>query len=496
MSEFDCGHRGAAAPGRVCAHLLGSADPDHLQRFTGKGLAFHLVCPACRDVPEDRLRTACLECFAHVQQEGSWEGVVGQPEVFSRLSSLSFSHQTVHAPGLRRVDVLDVQPVQAVDRQLYIALTRTEGLYRLDLDAGTAVPLFRLPGAVVNLEAPVALLLSRDGRLAVVANTHGRHGVVIDLDSGQTTMRLERDDYHNAHCPFPLAFCEDNGRLLLIHATGWNRLEVSDPRTGELLTARGPTSYQEGEERPQHYLDYFHGSLAVSPDGAYVADSGWVWSPVGAPSVWGIGPWLHGNAWESEDGPTRKSLCHRVYHWRTPLCWVGDRLLAVWGYGMDDEWLTPAVRIFDAASGNEVRWFAGPKGSMVFDDYLFSFDAADGVSVWDVGTGERLLHQAGTCPLRYHKGARSFLSLEADGLFKTTKLRGRPVEREWLRRNQGTVARLARGILQERAFDGLPVLADALEEAGCQDQAILNHCRNPGPHTKECWVLDLLLDAV
>ena len=97
---------------------------------------------------------------------------------------------------------------------------------------------------------------------------------------------------------------------------------------------------------------------------------------------------------------------------------------------------------------------------MVFDDYLFSFDAPDGTSVWDVSTGERLLHQMGTCPLRYHKGARSFLSLEDDGAFRVSKLRGLPIEREWLERNEKTVARLARGILQERAFDGLPVLAE------------------------------------
>ena len=52
---------------------------------------------------------------------------------------------------------------------------------------------------------------------------------------------------------------------------------------------------------------------------------------------------------------------------------------------------------------------------------------------------------------------------------------------------------LARGVYEERAFDRLPFLADALEEAGCTDPAILAHLRGPGPHVRGCWCVDLLL---
>jgi hypothetical protein len=55
------------------------------------------------------------------------------------------------------------------------------------------------------------------------------------------------------------------------------------------------------------------------------------------------------------------------------------------------------------------------------------------------------------------------------------------------------VVTLARAIYDERAFDRLPVLADALEEAGCIDPGILAHCRGPGPHVRGCWPVDLLL---
>jgi hypothetical protein len=52
---------------------------------------------------------------------------------------------------------------------------------------------------------------------------------------------------------------------------------------------------------------------------------------------------------------------------------------------------------------------------------------------------------------------------------------------------------IAKSIYTSRAFDRLPILADALEEAGCADADILAHCRGPGPHVRGCWVVDLLL---
>jgi hypothetical protein len=47
-------------------------------------------------------------------------------------------------------------------------------------------------------------------------------------------------------------------------------------------------------------------------------------------------------------------------------------------------------------------------------------------------------------------------------------------------------------IYDERAFDRLPILADALEEAGCTNPEMLDHCRQPGAHARGCWVVDAL----
>jgi hypothetical protein len=56
-----------------------------------------------------------------------------------------------------------------------------------------------------------------------------------------------------------------------------------------------------------------------------------------------------------------------------------------------------------------------------------------------------------------------------------------------------TVTTLANGIYTDRSFDRMPILADALEEAGCDNADVLLHCRGNGPHVKGCWVVDLVL---
>jgi type VI secretion system protein ImpC len=78
------------------------------------------------------------------------------------------------------------------------------------------------------------------------------------------------------------------------------------------------------------------------------------------------------------------------------------------------------------------------------------------------------------------------------------RLRADPpaVDVAWLRWNDGAVARLVRAIQDSGRFEDLPVLADALEEAGCANGVVLGHCREEFEgHAHRCWVLDLLLAA-
>lgn len=75
-----------------------------------------------------------------------------------------------------------------------------------------------------------------------------------------------------------------------------------------------------------------------------------------------------------------------------------------------------------------------------------------------------------------------------------------PLDPAWLAWQEGIVQRLAEAVYDERLSDGfldparLAVLADALTDAGCTDETTLTHLREPGPHVRGCWAIDLLLN--
>jgi hypothetical protein len=67
------------------------------------------------------------------------------------------------------------------------------------------------------------------------------------------------------------------------------------------------------------------------------------------------------------------------------------------------------------------------------------------------------------------------------------------IDSTWLHWQAGLVGRLARDLYDTCRFQEMPVLADALEDAGCGDQTILTHLRSANCHARGCWVLDGVL---
>jgi hypothetical protein len=96
------------------------------------------------------------------------------------------------------------------------------------------------------------------------------------------------------------------------------------------------------------------------------------------------------------------------------------------------------------------------------------------------------------------RDARSLDRKFTENLFQTHLLRDivrnpfRPftIDAAWRTSN---VLALATGMYNDRAFERMPILADGLEDAGCDNADILNHCRQPGEHIRGCWVVDLVL---
>lgn len=66
------------------------------------------------------------------------------------------------------------------------------------------------------------------------------------------------------------------------------------------------------------------------------------------------------------------------------------------------------------------------------------------------------------------------------------------IEQRW---RTSAVVGLARAIYKDRAYERMPILADALMDAGCENNEIISHCRCGRPHVRDCWLLDLVLGA-
>jgi hypothetical protein len=120
----------------------------------------------------------------------------------------------------------------------------------------------------------------------------------------------------------------------------------------------------------------------------------------------------------------------------------------------------------------------------------FLLEAA--ILVYDSGNPEMVLDYLG----RFFVGWRDTRELARQAATILRDVVGNPfrpvaVQAGWL---SPTVFSLARQVYDSRDCSALPVLADALEEAGCDSAEVLDHCRGAGPHVHGCWVVHLLLE--
>lgn len=304
--------------------------------------------------------------------------------------------------------ILDACFVQSDAVQLII-VTSDGALHSINLEKGESSHLctVKLPDCPPCDDgdffgpATYRLHATLDGRYAAIVVDKGRKGVVVETLSGKVTMHLDGGDYYEETVPFSACFVRFEGRNVLVHRTAWNRLDTSDPATGELLTKREIAPYETASP-PEHYLDYFHGQILPSADGSRIFDDGWVWHPSSIPRTWSVTKWLGSNPWESEDGDSIVDLTMRD-DWNTPACWISDRHLAVWGLAeWDDETCEevgqgPGVRIFDASAKKqsvEGRWPMPARTGRVFNMFsdgqrIFVAEEAE-TTVWEIASRSQI----------------------------------------------------------------------------------------------------------
>ncbi|GGK66840.1 hypothetical protein Sme01_10260 [Sphaerisporangium melleum] len=422
-----CGHPAHAATSRVCPHLVAvpeNRDVAYARLLTGRGMEFDLICRDCDEAERPAaLVEVCEGCVDRLIDAEEMLGWRGQPEILERPEPLDVTvSRWTPPPSLG--EVIDLAPVHDAGRSRWLALCADGKIAELDPDAGRVTVLATVEPPAEPDHKPWSdhplrhrLHASACGRFAAVVNDYGRYGKVVDLARGVVTLHLDGGDYYASTVPFSLAFAVAGDRPVVVHRTRWNRLDVSDPATGEPLTAREHDETPENE-RPPHHLDYFHGRLLCSPAGRTLADDGWIWSPVGTLAVWSLGAWLDGNVWESEDGPSRHVLCHRDYYWDGPMCFVDDDLLAVGGIGDDEDAMLDGVRLFDTASGAEVTTFTGPADAFFSDGRRLYSAHSDGLHVWDPFTGHRTGTVPGFVPTCLHRGTGELAAITDNTLHR------------------------------------------------------------------------------
>jgi hypothetical protein len=94
---------------------------------------------------------------------------------------------------------------------------------------------------------------------------------------------------------------------------------------------------------------------------------------------------------------------------------------------------------------------------------------------------------------RFTKASATYTELAQEVLGSPFRKSMPVIDPTWLTWNSGTVRHIAEHIFTTRSFCDMPILADALEDAGCADEELLRHCREGQTHVPGCWALDVLL---
>jgi hypothetical protein len=427
LKTLVCGHVAVAGDSRVCRHLFGVPEneigPYFYRCLTGDGIRSDLRCRDCSDDDAAEVFVVCEGCVVRVEEDCDQVGWRGEPEVMERPEPC---RQNVVATPLP-AGLGEVVDVAAVDARpgIWLVLSRDGRISQWDCASGSTcelavstVPDESEDDSADSKFAMPRLHASADGRFAAVVNDFGRRGAVFDLAAGRMTLLLDGGDHHQETVPFSFAFVEHAGRTVAIHRTRWNRLDVSDPATGALLSERDVEPAEKGKPRPEHYLDYFHGALLPSPGGTRIADDGWVWHPVGIPMTWSLEQWLGGAKWEAEDGPSVCRLVWRAYRWNNPMCWLDEDHLVLGGIGNDDEAMLDGVEIFQVETGARTSVFAGPSGRLFIDDRRMYSAPASGLEIWDPDTGQRTGRVPGFVPTHQHTGSAELVALAGGTLLR------------------------------------------------------------------------------
>lgn len=193
---------------------------------------------------------------------------------------------------------------------------------KIHLQEQRITPLKHIVAEGIDMEEGLSLHISPDGRYLCIVNRYGRYGYVYDTVLEGVVLHLDRQDYYYKVSAFPLAFFCKEHTTYLIHASNWNRLDITNLTELRVITTRDKLEY--GSE---HYLDYFYGELHLSPNNEWLVSSGWVWQPFSVLKFTNVENWSHHNIYESEHHHSG-DIAIWSYNWDRAMCWTNNHTLA------------------------------------------------------------------------------------------------------------------------------------------------------------------------
>jgi hypothetical protein len=308
---------------------------------------------------------------------------------------------------LQRLKLSDNSTDTIIDLSDY----KADNLFKTDVKDVTQV---KESDNTFDFSKQLELYISPDDNYAALVENRGVNGMIIDLKNKTKIMDIRRGSYYYDVSNFSIAFVKDTDRTLLIFATDWNRLELYDLTNKKLVSERPIIQYGH-----QHYMDFFHGKLHISPNQQYALNAGWCWNPCGVVEVFDINEWIK-NPYETEDGKSIKYFGCDTEFMHNPVCWINnDEFIMLSNDGDDDDDLDMHVNICNRETQIEtdicrIKNTADGKYFVHFDKYVYIY-GTKGVLVLDL-TGKEIYYNAHIFPLKYHNGAKKFITLQDDKL--------------------------------------------------------------------------------
>lgn len=238
-------------------------------------------------------------------------------------------------------------------------------------------------------------------------------GYVLNTETCEVILNLDTQDSLGGLTNFPVNFFTLDGKDLIVHGTDWNRLDISDLATGEILTNRNLDETPEEKEEWSCFSER-NGHIVVSPDQTRAACVGWVWHPIGVAHTWRLDNWLRSNPFEVDVSEEKVSQAAWDYDWGATIRWVGNQRLAIWS---GDEFLidakNPHVLIVDVTNSDQRLRIEGPENNFYTDGEVLIAARSSGVGLWSAEDGDLLAMHPGTL-VGYNSCDREWLTIDDD----------------------------------------------------------------------------------